>query len=181
MGFVALCEPLRARLWTLASGLVGDRHEGEDIVQEAVCVALQRLGEFRTGTSLNAWMGQIVRLLAQNWNAKRARRRTMAQDPNEMGAHAPETTKADIPSHEAARGEFDSVRDTFDQELARALDSLGATPRACLLLRTTQGLAYDEIGELLGVPPGTAMSHVHRSRQALRKQLSHHTGGDTKP
>lgn len=179
--FVALCEPLRTKLWTLASGLIGDRHEAEDVVQEAVCVALQRLSEFRPGTSLGAWMGQIVRLLAQNWNAKRTRRRTTPQDPSEMFAPSKEAQAREVTADEAAQGNFDSVRDTFDEELARAIDALNPIPRACLLLRTTQGLNYDEIGELLGVPPGTAMSYVHRSRQTLRKQLAHFAAGSHTP
>ena len=53
----------------------------------------------------------------------------------------------------------------------RALASLTEVARASLLLRTLEGLDYDEIGRVLGVPAGTAMSHVHRSRMRLRERL----------
>jgi RNA polymerase sigma-70 factor (ECF subfamily) len=53
-----------------------------------------------------------------------------------------------------------------------ALVEVGEVPRACILLRTVEGLAYPEIAKLLGIPEGTAMSHVHRTRQLLRTRLA---------
>ena len=44
--------------------------------------------------------------------------------------------------------------------------------RACLLLRAVQDLDYSELSRLLGIPEGTAMSHVHRARNALRRALA---------
>ena len=52
-----------------------------------------------------------------------------------------------------------------------ALGHLSEVARACLLLRTVEGLDYGEIGRALGIPEGTAMSHVHRSRMRLRAEL----------
>ena len=33
-------------------------------------------------------------------------------------------------------------------------------------------MGYREIGAVLGIPEGTAMSHVYRTRQLLRKRLA---------
>jgi DNA-directed RNA polymerase specialized sigma24 family protein len=41
-----------------------------------------------------------------------------------------------------------------------------------LLLRTVEKLSYAEIAALMDMPEGTAMSHVHRSKMALRERLS---------
>jgi RNA polymerase sigma-70 factor (ECF subfamily) len=49
--------------------------------------------------------------------------------------------------------------------------SLDEIPRTCLVLRVVHGLAYSEISSALDIPEGTAMSHVHRSRLALRERL----------
>jgi DNA-directed RNA polymerase specialized sigma24 family protein len=40
-----------------------------------------------------------------------------------------------------------------------------------LLLRTIQKLSYTEIAEIMQIPEGTAMSHVHRSKNELRNRL----------
>ncbi len=56
-------------------------------------------------------------------------------------------------------------------KLSQALGMLDETARACLLMRTVMGMSYQEIAAALDVPEGTAMSHVHRSRQSLRTTL----------
>jgi RNA polymerase sigma-70 factor (ECF subfamily) len=118
-------------------------------------------------------MGQIVRNTARNWRAKHVRRNTATSEVVEFEPN-PSSNQAvkQLAQQDAAVGQFEAVRDSFDDALARALDELSPVARACLLLRTTQGLAYNEISELLGVPEGTAMSHVHRARQSLRAALS---------
>ena len=58
-----------------------------------------------------------------------------------------------------------------DKQVHDALAELGEMPRASFLLRTLMGLSYKEISELLDIPEGTAMSHVHRSRATLRTLL----------
>jgi RNA polymerase sigma-70 factor (ECF subfamily) len=60
--------------------------------------------------------------------------------------------------------------------MVHALHSLGETARCCLLLRTIEQMPYAQIAQLLEIPEGTAMSHVHRSRMTLRGQLA-----DTRP
>ena len=54
----------------------------------------------------------------------------------------------------------------------RALDTLEETPRACLLLRVLNELSYKEIGQVLDIPEGTAMSHVFRCRRTMLEKLS---------
>jgi RNA polymerase sigma-70 factor (ECF subfamily) len=54
----------------------------------------------------------------------------------------------------------------------RALRGVSEVARACLLLRTLEGMPYARISELLQIPEGTAMSHVHRTRQFLRERLA---------
>ena len=58
----------------------------------------------------------------------------------------------------------------FDAVL-RSLAALEENARACLLMRTVLGLSYAEIARTLSIPEGTAMSHVHRARKAMRDQL----------
>jgi RNA polymerase sigma-70 factor (ECF subfamily) len=61
---------------------------------------------------------------------------------------------------------------SFDDKLAAALQELSDEARSCLLLRIVEQLSYAEISALLNIPEGTAMSHVHRSKAALRKRLA---------
>lgn len=152
-------------LWTLAAGLLGDRAEAEDVCQEAFLAAYGKRGQFDPRTSFLAWMGRFVRNVAANELRKRARRQTASTDPLVLDRGPSIHIGAARPEHEL----YD--QEEFDERLLSALGELGEAPRACLLLRTLRELSYAEIAALLEVPEGTAMSHVHRARLALRKKL----------
>jgi RNA polymerase sigma-70 factor, ECF subfamily len=154
-------------LWLIAAGIVSDRSAAEDIVQEAALVGLAKLDQFKEGTNFTAWMGQMVRYVALNQARKNKHRRTTELDQNsaESGISKQELALT-------ARGDLPEGTEAFDDRVLHALQSLSETARCCLLLRTVQGLEYSEIAALLDIPEGTAMSHVHRSRNALREKLA---------
>jgi len=168
--FASEFQQCYGRLWTLAAAILGDRHLAEDVVQDAGIVALKQLGKFEPGTNLLAWLSQIVRLQSLNYSRKRTRRRTQSVDPiildaqtdaAEMASPLPNSTKTLSPE-----------QTIFDDEVLHALNDLGDVARACLLLRTLHQLSYTEIGTMLDIAEGTAMSHVHRSKALLRKRLA---------
>ena len=45
-------------------------------------------------------------------------------------------------------------------------------PAAAIVLRYEEGLSFDEVGHVLGVPEATARSHVHRARKELARLLA---------
>ena len=161
-------------LWGIAAGIVGDRVMAEDVVQEAAVVALGKLHQFREGSDFTAWMGQTVRYVALNKARKEQKRRPTGVDPDtvedkystEFGLAAGDYDR----SHRAGGGAID---ERADAGLRRALEEVSDTARACLLLRTLEGMSYSAIARLLGIPEGTAMSHVHRTRVFLRRRLVH--------
>ena len=73
-------------LWTLATAVLADRSQAEDVLQEACVIALQKLDQFQTETSFTAWMGRIVRFVALNHLRSRIRRRVVG-DENELAEH----------------------------------------------------------------------------------------------
>jgi RNA polymerase sigma-70 factor (ECF subfamily) len=110
-------------------------------------------------------MGRFVRNVATNELRKRTRRQTASTDPAMLDRGNPFVGGASRPEHEL----YDE--EDFDERLLAGLRELADVPRACLLLRTLRELSYAEIAALLELPEGTAMSHVHRARLALRAKL----------
>lgn len=159
-------------LWLIAAAVLRNPAEADDVVQEAALVALSKLPEFRPGSNFVAWMAQMVRFVALNHIRKRSRRPggdaaresglTAGEDessPERPGSHYPN------PAH-------------GDGSLLLALDDVAETARVCLILRTMEGWSYTRIAELLDIPEGTAMSHVHRARAYLRKRLREESPSD---
>jgi RNA polymerase sigma-70 factor, ECF subfamily len=173
-------------LWTLAASVLGERAQAEDVLQEAALIALSKLEQFEPGTSFSAWMGQVVRYVALNHARKRSP--THAMDPEVMDERwtaLPVTPEAEVGGADAGGAggngsptlaDLPPDQAHFDDAVVAALRTLSPVARACLVLRSVQGLDYRELSRVLGIPEGTAMSHVHRARASLRKQLGPRTG-----
>lgn len=153
-------------------------------------IALGKLDAFEAGTSVQAWLAQIVRYVALNHRRRDQRRRDQRRPGQRRADQWPQiqTSRDRAPGLEptprlslvgedpepvgvSPRGELVPGQRHFDDAVVAALDQLGDTARACLLLRTVMDLDYREIGEILGIPEGTAMSHVHRARSRMRRTL----------
>jgi len=173
--FAVLFQGAARVLWTIAAGVLGDPTEAEDVLQEACVMALAKLERFQPGTSFTAWMGSFVRNVARNHARKRSRRSTEPVEPGlagelvGAGGSGPEELAFGLPIE--PDGTLRPDQTAFDDRVLAALGELAGEARATLLLRTVLGLSYREIAEALSIPEGTAMSHVHRSRQLLRERL----------
>jgi RNA polymerase sigma-70 factor (ECF subfamily) len=166
-GFAASLKSASRKLWCLAAAILGGPAYAEDILQEAAVTALQRLETFDAGSNFEAWMGQIVRYTALNHSRRHFRSKEFGVDElaEAPGPRAVADVKID------GGGQLLPDQEHFDDAVIRALRQIDETPRACFLLRTLMATSYREISALLGIPEGTAMSHVHRARATLRQTL----------
>ncbi|MEO1495976.1 MAG: RNA polymerase sigma factor [Planctomycetota bacterium] len=169
--FARLFDEAYPRLWTIAAAIVNDRDLAQDIVQESAMTGLRRLADYQPGTNFGAWMGQIVRFTALNSRRSATSRKMQAVETHQFS----ETVEGDAAETDEPidrQGRLVDDQQDFDDEVARAIDALDPERRSCLLLRVVHNLSYQEISEQLGVPEGTAMSHVHRAKSSMRKALS---------
>lgn len=172
-GFRAQYEQAFPRLHLIAAAIVCDVTYAEDIVQEAALIAVSKVEQYRPGTNFSAWLAAIVRRCALNYRRKLRTRRTFATNPALLAQHEDSASEATRcwPSV-GSDGELLPHQASFDDEMLGALNLLTDEARCCLLLRVVQQRSYAEISNLLQIPEGTAMSHVHRAKSALRQQLS---------
>ncbi|MFM9958027.1 MAG: RNA polymerase sigma factor [Phycisphaerales bacterium] len=163
-------------LWCIAAGVVNDRSLADDVLQEAAMIALGKLEQFDPATSFTAWAGQVVRFTALNAARKGKRDRELVRSAFEKapgdGSQSPAEVRGAGPvSGVTSHGQVATGTEAFDDDVLSALSELDETARACLLMKTTLDLSYDEISRALSIPEGTAMSHVHRARKAMREKL----------
>lgn len=170
--FAVLFTEHRRLLWCAAAATLNGRAGAEDVVQQAATIALSRLGDFDPGTSFAAWMTQIVRNVAMNEARKAHRRRTNSVDGESLDRHPESRPPVALHPPVTSGGNLLSDQETFDDRLVEALGELEETARQCVLLRTVMDRSYAEIARTLGIPEGTAASHVHRARRTLRERLS---------
>lgn len=166
-GFGVRFSGSRRKLWWVAVSILGRREQADDVLQEAALIALGKLDEFDPATSFDAWMAQIVRYVALN-AARKVQRRSSHHEHYAADTHE---SPVEHGSPIDAEGTLAPDRGTFDDRVLAALRALPEQARVCLLLRVLEGLSYRDIAGMLSIPEGTAMSHVHRARISMRRDL----------
>lgn len=170
--FAALFDQSFRTLWLVAIAITRDSALAEDVVQDAAIVALGKLDQFDPATNFTAWMSQLVRYVALNMKRKERIRRVTPLDAAGARLESRESASPSAPGMELrAASAIDVDQTHFDDAIVAGLSSLSEIARTCLLLRTIGDHPYSEIAQILAIPEGTAMSHVHRSRQILRERV----------
>ena len=149
--FASFHASVFARLVGQVSLVTGDRHEAEDVVQEALARASVRWSRLRRYDVPEAWVRRVALNLAAN-NARQRRRRLAAL--LRLGPPAP------VPA-----------ADVTDVALAQALRTQPMAQRQALVLHYLVGMPVKEVAATLRVPAGTVKARLHRGRRALAAQL----------
>ena len=153
-----LFERHRARLHAVALGMLGHGPDAEDAVQDAIVIAIRRIGELREPAAAGGWLVAIV------VNVCRARLRRRAPEP--LGADA-----ADL------RGALDSVQEIVERGALRdwvwaAVERLPEPQRVAIMLRHfSTAHSYDAIADICDVPVGTVRSRLNTARKQLADEL----------
>lgn len=140
------------RLRRYARALTGERSSADDLVQDTLERACNKLHLWRRGSDLRAWLFTIM----HNVFINQVRARRAAPDlplDDEI---------AELPGHSAPADRI-QIRD-LDAALARLPDE----QREVLLLIALEQLSYEETAKSLGIPIGTVMSRLSRGRERLR-------------
>lgn len=133
----------------LAIGLLRDRSEAEEAVQEAVCRAWKALDSLREAARFKAWFAGILYRVCRDVIRLKVRdRRALAARP----LRDEPTSEAESPALRAAMALPDEYRDP-------------------LVLFYVQELTILEIADTLGISEANAKVRLHRARRMLRDRL----------
>lgn len=141
-----------------ASRILQSTSEGEDVVQETFLRAWKHFDSFETGTRARAWLFRIM------FNVVNARKRKESKIPQ-----TPLDEDTDFEQGQSNVVIFDPLKQIEGQEILEATRQLSEEHRAVLWLVVVEEFSYRETAEILGLPIGTVMSRLHRSRRELRK------------
>lgn len=140
-------------------GMCGDWSAAEDIAQEALLKAWAKRAGFDGRANVNTWIFTIAR---NHWR-DRLRRAKVRPKEETMQYEPAADNPNDSPSTALGRVEL-------AEAIGRAVAKLSHEQREALSLRESEGLTFNEIGQMLGVPTATVKSRV---RYALLKLADH--------
>jgi RNA polymerase sigma-70 factor, ECF subfamily len=154
--FVELVERTYRQVYTLAARLVGDRHEAEDVAQEAYLRVHRSLRTFRGDSSFQTWLYRIVANTAMTHLRKRGRFGDLADEPE---------TVLRLADSGPSEGEVDM------DHVRVALNALPDAQRVILLMKDAYGFSCREIADEIGVSEGAVKVRLHRARRRLKDSL----------
>lgn len=160
--FVAIVPAHAAAMLRVAAALIGPT-EAEDAVQEAAMRAWQAWATLRDVRAARPWLLQITVNVCRQWRrGVKGRAQAQAQPLPDDGM-----TLLALLDTELGASDHTSALD-----LRAAISALPVGLRVVVVLRYYAGLDATEIGDALGIPPGTVRSRLHRALEQLRERLT---------
>lgn len=147
----------RDRLFRVAYSWCHDRYLADDLCQETIITALEKVDQLRAEDALDAWMFRIM----QNTYRKNFRKLK------------PQVNVESIEEHmeEEAPAEHDLERAEEILQVRHGLTQLNENQRMIITLVDIEGVSYKDAAEILGIPIGTVMSRLSRARDALSRHI----------
>jgi RNA polymerase sigma-70 factor (ECF subfamily) len=154
--FSRLVNQYAPRMLNLALGMVGRRDTAEDVVQDALVKAYEKLGSWRGESALATWLYRIVYTTAIS--ATRGRRDFL------------ENSVADPPDTPEADGEW-QVTEANIARMKKALEALPPLDRTLVSLFYLEERSIREVAAICGESEVNVKTRLHRARAKLKEMM----------
>jgi RNA polymerase sigma-70 factor (ECF subfamily) len=159
--FAALVRRFEKPVYHLVLRMVRQPSVAEDLAQDVFIRLWRHLGGFESAATLPGWLRRVaVNAVIDHWRKEDARRRrlqALREHPLARLALRPSTR---METHEA----IDLVQ--------AALEKLPAKLRSVLVLRTAEGMSYEELADVLGTSSSAVRSRLFRARREFEEMLA---------
>ena len=153
------------RLFNTVVRLVDNAEDARDVVQEAFLHAYQSLHSFKGDSLFFTWLYRIAVNTAISMKRKqRPVLRIHVTGDEKTALDPPDPAETNRPGHAMEMAEE-------ERKVHSALSKVSSEHRAVLVMKDMEGMKYEEMAEVLGVPVGTIRSRLHRARLEIRDIL----------
>ena len=165
--FRALVEEHSRMVFRVAWRMTGNVEDAEDVVQETFLKAHRSYDGFDARARFGTWIYRITVNCAIDLLRRRRSHRVALQRPDDDESDPIEgiPSRDPLPDRRAFAGEI-------DRNVASALSRLTERERAAFVLRHLEGMAIEEIADVLKIGPNAVKQTVFRAVQKLRRELA---------
>ena len=163
--YVELVNRYKDKLTNFVFYFLKDEEHSEDIVQETFIRLYEKKHYYREIAKFSTWIYTIARNLANTELRKKSRTKIMYL--SQMSNHKKDydLKSSDPELNTNIENEF------LMKEIHAAIDKLPENYKSVIILRDIQGLDYEQISNIIGVPLGTVKSRINRARLQLQVDL----------
>ncbi len=177
--FRELFDRYHRRAFAVALGVVKNKQDALDVVQEAFIKVHRHIQSFQGTSSFYTWLYRIVMNLSID-HVRRSKKgrdldyddKVRREDSDVAGDGAILPTMLDQNPRKTV------LRRELSDAIQAAISELPEYHRAVILLREIEGLSYEEMARILKVPKGTIMSRLFHARRKLQQQLAEYVQGE---
>lgn len=178
--FEVLIEPYRRELHLHCYRMLGEVHDADDALQEALLRAWRGLGRFEPRAPLRAWLHRIATNVCLTMLASRqadqgrsvpSRRSPIDEGPGHLGPY-PDRLLDHVPATERGPGLEVEHAERVGLAFVAAVQLLPARQRAVLLLRDVLDFSAREVSSLLDTSVAAVNSALQRARATLERARS---------
>ena len=156
------------KVYNLCLRMSANPDDALDLSQEAFLKAWKNLSQYQFEASFSTWLFRLTSNVCIDFLRRKKRRQetslTETYEDSDDGAEFSVPDAQPLPEQQAITKET-------QLELAQAMARLAPDHREILQLRVIEGLAYEQIADILDIRVGTVKSRLARARLALRKIL----------
>jgi RNA polymerase sigma-70 factor (ECF subfamily) len=150
------------KVYRIAYGVVRQREEALDIVQEVFIKLFHSIKNFKGKSHFYTYLYRMVMNTAIDHARKTGKQIISSLD--EEGSFQP--------SDDLEKGpERILLQKELEERVKLAMDKLPTEQRAALIFRDVEGLSYQEMAEAMGCSIGTVMSRLHYGRKRIQELL----------
>lgn len=177
--FRTLFERYHRRAYAVAYGVVKNKQDALDVVQDGFVKVHRHIGSFQGTSSFYTWLYRIIMNLAIDHVRRRRNAKGLEYD-DRVGRDDDEIAGDGtlLPRILDANPGKTVIRRELLARIQGALEELPEYHRAVILLREVEGLSYEEMADVLDVPKGTIMSRLFHARKKMQAALSDYMEGD---
>jgi RNA polymerase sigma-70 factor, ECF subfamily len=177
--FEVLMHRYEDRVFRLSVGMLKNREDALDAVQDAFLNVYRKIDTFRGESAFSTWLYKIALNSVYMKLRSRARHeQTESLDDLEAVLDPAKIRILMPPLGWSERADDTLLRKELSLKLREAVDSLPEEYRAIFNLREVEELSNQEVADILGLGLAATKTRLHRARLFLRQRLSKYLQGD---
>ncbi len=171
--FAELVRRYQDRIYNLIFRMCRRAEIAEELAQETFLKAFANLGRFEGTSRFYTWLFRIAKNLTLSYLRRGGSVKFVPFTRTEDDDPAPGDAQTATLANQRDPGPVQqAMSNEIHQRIEDALAELDEEHRVMVLLRDMENMSYEEIAEILELPPGTVKSRLHRARTELRVKLA---------